>query len=62
MSEYLSDNTREALYDRAGGQCECRMKVCEHEWLSMPIIPERASRSAAVRAAAMSSSTFAEVP
>ena len=27
--ESISDTTREALYGRAEGQCECRMKVCK---------------------------------
>ena len=28
-TESLSNTTREALYKRAGGRCECRMKVCK---------------------------------
>jgi hypothetical protein len=26
----VSRETRGALYQRAGGQCECRMRVCSH--------------------------------
>ncbi len=26
----ISDETRRALYRRAGGRCECRMRVCDH--------------------------------
>ena len=25
----ISQSTRKALYDRAGGRCECRMRVCD---------------------------------
>jgi len=26
----ISEETRRALYVRAGGRCECEMKVCDH--------------------------------
>lgn len=26
----ISEETRKALYKRAGGQCECTMSVCDH--------------------------------
>ena len=26
----ISAETRSALYKRAGGQCECRMSICNH--------------------------------
>lgn len=26
----ISQETRKALYKRAGGRCECTMKVCDH--------------------------------
>ncbi|HAR95805.1 MAG TPA: hypothetical protein DCR97_07575 [Deltaproteobacteria bacterium] len=30
MTMAVSQETRKALYDRAGGQCECTMTVCSH--------------------------------
>jgi len=26
----ISEETRRALYQRAGGNCECKMKICSH--------------------------------
>jgi len=26
----VSEETRKALYQRAGGRCECTMRVCDH--------------------------------
>jgi hypothetical protein len=26
----ISEETKKALYQRAGGRCECTMKICDH--------------------------------
>jgi hypothetical protein len=35
MNEVLTDEVRQALYNRARGQCECTMTVCRHHIAGM---------------------------
>ena len=35
MQDTLTESTRQALYNRASGQCECMMTVCFHHIAGM---------------------------